>query len=195
MTKNTITFRCVPSPDTNDHEAIVVIDNEVLFDEDFMGLDPPKLFEQESILSGGQAIVGRCNCGCEGCSDFFVEIVIEDVDVIWNLPQGSILRFDRNSYETEFYRASTDFSWEDNNRRAERFVSTVISDSKTDIGYKFDWASARIKKKTIVLSFSDRGNQVLFEFKWDGKNPNKARDGALKFVKDLPKLVSESPNE
>jgi len=168
---NKLKIQCIASPETNDHKASIIVDGKDWLGDGFMGLDPPKLFRQETLLSGGKAFVGRCNCGCEGCDDFIVDVIIDDDEVKWKSVNGYLLRFDRAEYEAEIVAKRIDHSWEDNNRTAERLVDAIFDSIVLSDGWRYDWSSARIGKGKITLSFSLKSQQKLIEFDWDPEDP------------------------
>jgi hypothetical protein len=88
--------------------------------------------------------------------------------------------------------AQKDTTWEDNKRAAERVISQVFIGTFIEDGYKFDWASARIKNNTITLSFSNNGLglQKLIEFSWDEKSIEDALITAKRYYRDIIKQVS-----
>ena len=175
---NKLKIQCAASPETNDHEASIIADGKDWLGEDYMGLDPPRFFRQETLLSGGRAFVGRCNCGCEGCDDFIVDVIIDENVVKWKSTKGYLLRFDRTEYESLIVAKRNDHSWEDNNRTAERLVDAIFDSIVFTDDWKYDWSSARIGKGKITLSFSLGSQQKLIEFGWDPKDPTTAEKRA-----------------
>jgi hypothetical protein len=182
---NKLKIECTASPETNDHKASIIIDGNDWLGEEYMGLDPPRLFKQESLLAGGNTLIGRCNCGCEGCGDYFVEVEISVDKVQWKSINGPILSFDRTEYENEINFKRNDNSWEDKNRTAERFVDSIFDSIVLADGYKYDWASARIGKGKISLSFSKGAQQKLIDFGWDPENPESAKKRAMQIRAEM----------
>jgi len=176
MNKLTINFSS--SPETNDHEALILVDGKDWLGDDYMGLDPPMLFRQETLLKGGETLVGRCNCGCEGCDDVVVDVIVDEKEVKWKTLKGYTLKFDRIEYESEILSKRDDRSWEDNNRTAERLVDSVFNSFVLPDGYKFDWSSARIGDGKIKMSFSLNSQQKMFEFGWNPEDPKTAEKRA-----------------
>jgi hypothetical protein len=111
----------------------------------------PKLFHQESLLSGGKALVGRCKCGCEGCDDYVIEIIIDENEVEWKSPRGYLLSFNKSEYESEILAKSNDHSWEDNNRTAERLVDAVFYSVVLSDGWSYDWASPALGREKFCF--------------------------------------------
>ncbi|SRR6266581_7772037 len=181
---NTLAFEIMTSPSSNDHQARIRIDGTDWLGQEYLGLDPPRLFAQPSLTDGGKLLVGRCECGCEGCDDVLVDVLRQGQEVLWTNAKGLHLHFDREEYERGVASARQDFSWEDTKRTAERLVSEVFVGVSLDDGYTFDWASARVRNGVMTLSFSKSGTQKLFEFSWDGQSPQDALAEARRFHKD-----------
>jgi hypothetical protein len=127
-------------------------------------------------------MVGRCSCGCEGCCDFPVTVLIQEDTILWTNSNGLSLKFDKKSYINTINIARTDFSWEDINRKVERLTTNILKNFETKNGYKFDWASARIKTKNITLSYSKNGDQKLFDIIWDGQTETNIETKAKNFL-------------
>jgi len=181
---NTLTFEMRPSPSSNDHEARIRIDGRDWLGQDYLGLDPPRLLAQDSLTVGGRLLVGRCECGCEGCDDVWVDVVRQEHEVLWTNARGLRLHFGREEYDRVVAVAREDFSWEDPKRTAERLVSEVFSGRSLGDGCTFDWASARVREGVMTLSFSKSATQKLFELPWDGESPEDALAEARRFYGD-----------
>ena len=181
---NKLAFEIMPSPSSNDHQARIRIDGTDWLGQEYLGLDPPRLFAQPSLTCGGKLLVGRCECGCEGCDDVSVDVVRQGQEVLWTNTKGLRLHFDGEEYDKAIRSAREDFSWEDTKRTAERLVFGVFAGASMHDGYTFDWASARVRDGVMTLSFNKRGAQKLFEFAWDGHSPEDALAGARRFHKD-----------
>lgn len=168
---NTLKIAVEPSFETIDHQARLVVDEKDWLGKDLIGLDPPMLCEQFSIIEG-KLLVGRCVCGVVGCDDKFVDVVREDRLVKWHIQERQTLVFDATQYDTEVDRFSSDKSWETVERAAERENDSILRDTSLKHGFKFEWASARTKKGVITLSFAkpakNRNHQRLLKFEWDG---------------------------
>lgn len=172
---NTLSVKVFESHETNDHEARIFVDGADWLGEDYLGLDPPRLFSQSALISGGQARLGRCGCGVEGCDDLTAEVVILGTQVEWRGFRGGPLVFERQRYLAELSRQAGDHSWEDSNRRVERRIDAVFAGCALPSGLVFDWASARIGRGKITLSFSTPGGapgwrQKVVELGWDGED-------------------------
>ena len=166
---NFISFKILPTIESNDHEVRILIDGNDLLGDDYLGLDPPAFFMQKNLFKTGELMIGRCTCGCEGCSDYPITVYI-DVDFInWTDNNGLNLQFEKADYEKSITEAKNNYSWEDVNRRVERFVTELLKNTQTKESYTFDWASARIKEDAITLSYSKNGDQKLFELPWDSE--------------------------
>ena len=181
---NALAFEILPSPSSNDHEVRIRIDGEDWLGKDYMCIDPPVFFAQKSLTEGGELLVGRCNCGCEGCDDVWVNSVKADKEVLWTNAKGLRLHFDREAYDKLICSASQDFSWEDTNRTAERLVSKVFQGILLDGGYSFAWASARVETGMMALSFNKSGKQQLLKFAWNGQKPEQALLDAKRFKEE-----------
>jgi hypothetical protein len=166
---NILSLKILPSPESNDNEVRILIDNEDFLGDDYLGLDPPVFFDQTNFDKNGELMIGRCSCGCEGCCDFPVTVKVNESRIIWTDENGLNLTFDKEDYLNTVEIAKNDFSWEDTNRKMERLTKNILRNSETKNNYKFQWASARIKKNKITLSYSKNGEQKLFEISWNGQ--------------------------
>ncbi len=173
-----LTFEIRPSPATNDHELLVLVDGKTVLDENHMGLDPPKFFAQFSEFNTGQLLIGRCRCGVLGCSDYAVAVETAPDIVTWRAREE--FRFDRCEYEDAVCNASNDFSWEDQKRRAERLAGEILRGCQTGDGFAFQWASARIAPMLIKVSFVSGDEQKLLEFGWDEATDESVVQGATR---------------
>ncbi len=118
-------------------------------------------------------------------NEFFADFFVENDAVIWNFNKGDTLRFEKTAYLTLIKNAANDFSWENKERTAERLVGEVFRDTKLNDGYCFDWASARIRKGKISLSFSKEASQKFIDFDWVDENPESAVVSAVQFKIEL----------
>jgi len=164
---NNIAFKILPSPESNDSEVRIFIDGNDFLGNDYLGLDPPVFFDQRTFFQAGELMIGRCTCGCEGCSDYPVTVNIDSNKIIWTNHNGVKLEFNKVEYEKTILEAKNDHSWEDENRKIERLVSNLLHNTNTKEGFNFNWASARIKDDCITLSFTKNGEQKLLEFSRD----------------------------
>lgn len=179
---NTVSFKILPCPESNDHEIRILIDEEDILGEDYLGLDPPAFFNQTNFDQNGELMVGRCSCGCEGCCDFPVTVQVQDNIIQWTNNNGLKLKFDKEKYLNAINSARIDFTWEDINRKVERLTTNILKNSETKSGYRFDWASARIKPQNITLSYSKNGDQKLFDISWDGQTETNIETKAKQFL-------------
>jgi len=189
---NVLSFNIIPSTDSDDHQVRIVIDNEDWLGNDNLGIDPPRFLQQEAFLKG-DLLVGRCDCGVEGCGDLIVNVKTHLDKVNWRNDKGLNLQFDKSDYLKVIDKAKTDFSWEDINRRVERLVSNLFIGSKTNDGLTFDWASCRIENGRVSLSYSTQGlseefKQEIFKFDWDGKTENDALVKAERFMQENDRI-------
>ncbi|MDB5276159.1 MAG: hypothetical protein JWR61_1114 [Ferruginibacter sp.] len=181
---NKISFKILPSSETNDHEIRVLIDNEDFLGDDYLGLDPPSFFEQDNFDKDGELMIGRCTCGVEGCCDYPVTVAVNQNTILWTNHNGLNLAFDKQDYDHSIGAAKNDYSWEDIKRKVERLTTNVLKKSQTKDNYNFNWASARIKDKQITLSYSKNGDQKMFDIAWDGQSDTNVEDNAKQFFKD-----------
>lgn len=183
---NRLSFNIIPSPESNDHQVRILIDNEDWLHDDYLGIDPPRFFQQETFLCG-DLLVGRCDCGVEGCGDLIVNVQSDKANMIWTNNDGLNLQFDKTEYLKVIEFSKTDFKWEDINRRVERLVTNIFKDAQTIDGLTFDWASCRIENHKVCLSFSKKGfpedfKQEILKIDWDGKTESEALTKADKFL-------------
>jgi len=169
-----------PSLETNDHQVRIWIDGVDWLDDTSLGLDPAEFFRQSALRSTGPLIVGRCECGVIGCDDTTVEVQRTSKLVTWSNANGLDLAFDLQSYDSEIQRANEDHSWENVNRTAERFANDELIGLEID-GFRFQWASTRIKPETLSMSFLRLDQQRLIEIAWDGISSENARMQARRF--------------
>lgn len=178
---NILTFDIKPSYESNDHQIRIIIDGNDWLGEDFLGLDPPEFFHQKTLFENGELLIGRCNCGCVGCCDVLVNVNFFDDEVIWITDRNNKLYFDKKGYLKSIKEISIDFSWEDLDRKVERLVSKIFDQKTIESKYSFDWASTRIEPNIIKLSFSNKEEQKLYQFSWDGKTVDNAIENARLF--------------
>ena len=171
---NQLRIQFESSDETSSHQVRIYIDEEDYLKNEYLGIDPPHFFKQSSLLEGGTVLIGRCNCGVVGCGDLLVEVTFDATMVHWQVKNKTKLSFDRNEYICCVSEASQFKGWESLERTAERLVDLIFLGSELRTGHKFKWASARIEKGTIKLSFEDEGDQLLHSFKWDSENPSSA---------------------
>lgn len=181
---NKISFNILPSPESHDHEIRILIDNEDFLGSDYLGLDPPAFFSQENFDKNGELMIGRCTCGCEGCSDYPITVIASEDTISWTNNNGLNLVFDKQDYNRSIETAKNDYSWEDIKRKVERLTTNILKHSRTKDNYNFNWASARIKDNQITLSYSKNGDQKLFDIVWDGQTETNVEHNAKQFFKD-----------
>ncbi|QTV05030.1 hypothetical protein [Faecalibacter bovis] len=181
---NKLSFNILPSPESNDHEIRILIDDKDFLGNDYLGLDPPSFFSQDNLDKDGEIMIGRCTCGVEGCGDFQLTVVIKQDNVLWTNNNGLNLIFEKQYYNHSIETAKNDYSWEDINRKVERLTTNILKNSQTKDSYIFNWASARINERQITLSYNKNGNQKLFNIVWDGQSENKVEENAKQFLKD-----------
>jgi len=182
---NVFELKISESPESNDHQVRIYFDCSDYLSESYLGIDPLNFFAQDSLLNGGQAIIGRCCCGVEGCDDLNVNIELLDHFVVWRFDNGQSFEFVLGQYLSTIDKQSNDYSWEDVNRTAERLVTGVFKGKNIENSYRFRWASARIEHCVIKLSFEDGHDQKLFTLRWDSRDPKSALTSANKAVKEM----------
>jgi len=183
---NKLTFKILPSKESYDHQVRIEIDGNDYIG-DFLGIDPPHFFYQKALFEEGKLLIGRCNCGCEGCFDTIADVEIDEAKIIWRIDNSTKFEFDKLEYTQYINEQKSDFTWEDLNRRVERLVSVQFKGTTIYSHYSFDWASCRIEKNNVVLSFSKKGKpedykQELLKFKWNGTDEQNALNRANDFM-------------
>ncbi len=168
MTVRKLRLMVRPNPDSNDSGTRILIDGADWLGENVLGLDPPDLNVQLARAPGQRLRVGRCDCGVVGCCDVRVTLKREGDRVSWSPEAGGEVVFDAREYDAELARMASDQSWEDVGRRAERLVEAEMRGAVLEEGALFMWASTRIERATVHLSFEQDGAQVLLGFGWDG---------------------------
>ncbi|WP_027003097.1 hypothetical protein [Hugenholtzia roseola] len=97
---NTLTFKILPSEVSNDRQVRIEIDGQDLLGSGFLGIDPSRFFRQKNLFRGGEILIGRCDCGFEGCCDYVADVEISENKVIWNIKTK---RFEFDEYEYTDY--------------------------------------------------------------------------------------------
>jgi len=181
---NRLAFKILPSPETNDHEVRILIDDIDVLGNDYLGIDPVFFFDQDSLCHSGELLIRRCTCGSPGCSDVPITVACNETSITWKNKAGMDFLFEKTEYLRSIQNAKEDHAWENMERRVERIAEAVLKNSTLMNGYYFDWASARIKDKKIALSYSSNGLQKLFEIAWDGQTENNVEQNAIQFLKE-----------
>jgi hypothetical protein len=184
---NRLSFDFSDSPSSNDHQVRPLIDGADLLQlvgTDSLGIDPPEFFRQPALRSGGRLLIGRCSCGVVGCDDLHAHVVSNDDSVTWLLAGGRSYGFDPAGYSSCIESAATNTDWESTERTAERLVSCLDFSSVEGHGYRFDWASARISRGRITLSFWKENTQRLFEVGWDERDPEDAAKQVRRWLRE-----------
>lgn len=172
------------SPDTNDHQARLLVDGLDWLGPGQLGLDPVDLRRRLIDVGEGRAIVGRCTCGVIGCGDVQVDVLRSADNVTWRAGDQT-LEFDIADYDAELHRFAHDTSWETLGRTVEREVAALFADTVAEGGRTLDWASTRIRPGAVHLSFSRDGQpQLLLEFDWDEVSPDAALERARAFRRE-----------
>lgn len=174
---NVLAFAFESSPSSNDDQVRPEIDGFDLLRglaDDSLGIDPPEFFRQPSLSSGGELLVGRCSCGVVGCGDVQVDVAVTNQLVTWQVRAAQAYQFELHQYLESVRSAAASTAWESVGRTAERLVSSVDFGRLLQQGYRFDWASTRMARERVTLSFSRQGSQRLFEIGWNGSEPEDA---------------------
>lgn len=175
------------SPETNDHELRPFSgDVDILAvtpSGRYLGLDPPHFFRQPELIQGGQAMVGRCRCGAEGCDDCLIKVEVSGETVAWVFSLKKRFEFDRAQYVKTIQEGAEDTSWESVKRTVERLVGQLDFSARKSHGYRFDWASARIKHGIITLSFTKEEVQTLYEVAWNSTDPEDGVERVRQWLK------------
>lgn len=112
--------------------------------------------------------------------------VFED-HVLWCPPQGRSFVFERERYLDAIATAAASTEWETPQRHAERLVAMQDFGAMQEIGYRFQWASARMGDGKLVLSFDFSGTQKLFEMGWNQPDPQDAARQVRRWVEQFPR--------
>ena len=192
-----------PSPDTNDHEVVLVGDDQNLverFGAGAIGLDPDDMLIAPSPLlpaTPRQCLVGRCDCGVIGCGDVFVTIAVGPEFVVWSAidePRAPI-HFVTSQYRSEVERAVGDHSWETQERTAARLIRDGIDHLRLSAnGLRFSWASGRVREGAMMVSLIlDAGPyQVLVRIPGGGvEQPDRVAATAIALLARAPQSWPE----
>jgi len=191
MTNGTIkslSFDFLPSPESNDHQVRPAVDRLDFLEqvgEGGLGIDPPEFFTQSALYEGGDLLVGRCSCGVVGCGDVFVTVDCIDAHIVWKDHRGGVHVFDRDRYIATVEQASIATDWESPQRCAERLISKLDFSSVEQTGHVYEWASTRIGKQKITLSFRHHGKQRLFEIPWNATDPEDAARKVRRWISEF----------
>lgn len=178
-----ISFRMEQCTESNDHQVRILIDGEDIIsklDETMFGIDPPELFASQALTSAGALIFARCSCGVVGCGDGTVDVVRNQSEVTWRkfcpkIPSINSLSFSRQHYDTAVQVATCNFDWETVERTAERLIAALDFDPLRKYGLVFVWASGRLNKQSISVSFNwESQYQVIMSTPWDHGRPESA---------------------
>ncbi|MEP4038540.1 hypothetical protein [Pseudophaeobacter sp.] len=172
---NHLTYKIGPAECSNDHEVRLLVDGADVLGADHLGLDPIEFFRFVRPDMAGRVLVGRCGCGCIGCSDVFAEVTIADRHARWQL-FNMTYHFEIAAYRSTLAGVASDHSWEDIGRRVERILTERIRDDNrwATEDTHFDWVSTRCSRHQLTYSFSIGGQQVTFATGWDGQTETDA---------------------
>ncbi|PMS17629.1 hypothetical protein C0Z18_19410 [Trinickia dabaoshanensis] len=178
-------FTFAESRESNDHEVRPLatgIDILKSLRPGDLGLDPPEFFRQPELWAGGKLLIGRCSCGVVGCGDQFVDVEMFSDQVAWRLAQGGRVVFNKKQYEAALEQGAASTTWESLERTAERLVSGLDFSKRAERGYVFQWASARVTKEQITLSFGVGERQEMIDVGWNHRDPEDARNSVLAWI-------------
>lgn len=181
---NVLQLSVQESPDSNDHQVKIIVDGEDWLGDDQLGLDPTDLRRELGTIAAKHLLVGRCICGCVGCSDVEVRISRTNEKIEWASHDERKPVFDAAQYDAEVARFINDHSWEPLGRRVERLVGEIFSGASTPDGLTFQWASTRIRLGRVHLNFANGNAWRMPEFGWDGTTEGSALAGARAFLRD-----------
>jgi hypothetical protein len=182
-----LAFVFEPSPTSNDDQVRPEIDGfDVLrkLADDSLGMDPPEFFRQPALGIGGELLIGRCSCGVVGCGDVQVDVDEVNEIVTWRFRADQAYQFELQQYLESFRSAAASTAWESVGRTAERLVSSIDFGKFVQQGYQLDWASTRIARGRVTLSFSRQGTQRLFEIGWNDQDAEDAVERVRHWLAD-----------
>ncbi|KQW29489.1 hypothetical protein ASE36_13780 [Rhizobium sp. Root274] len=179
-----LSYQILPNDDDNTYEVRFIVDGTDWIGDDHLGLDPPDIIRQLTQGHKGNLIIGRCSCGCMGCDDVSVHVRRAATSVEWSSHNRATAIFDADYYDQQVSMLSKDFAWEPLNRTVERHLDAMFSSKVTDDGYRYDWASTRIKAGVINISVTKEHHQKLLEFSWDGTTIESAMTRGRQLLKE-----------
>jgi hypothetical protein len=199
---NTIAFRIVPSPNTNDHEVKIFVDGRDFIARhwpDMMGMDPDDVLSYRELLprdESHEATVIRCGCGVVGCGSVWVRISTKDDHVIWdswqrdkgNPPAGTLV-FSHGQYTQAVRDAVEDHSWETPDRTAARILGSLVDHGALAThSLKYQWASGRIRDSTLAISLAlqPSDDQIVVHIPWNEQTPDEIAREAAALLKTDP---------
>ena len=201
MRLNTIAFRVFPSPETNDYEVKIFIDDQDFIAKhwpDMMGMDPEDLLSYDKLLPREEphdATVVRCGCGVEGCGSAGVRVSAEGNRVVWDSWQGDpgnpsapALVFDRDQYIAAVNDVIEDHSWESPVRTAARILKPLIDhDILARNRLKYQWAGQH-REQVLTMSFEGPigWHQILVHIPWHQQTPEEIAHEAARFLTTDP---------
>lgn len=182
---NLIAWRFEASPTSNDDQVRPVVNDADflrIVAGDSLGIDPPEFFRQPALGVGGKLLIGRCSCGVVGCRDVLVSVSVTGQSITWQGPTSDAHHFDLGQYLESFKSAATNTAWESVGRAAERLVSSLDFANLQGSGYWFEWASTRVARGRVTLSFSNNGTQRLFEIGWNEQQAEDAEQQVRRWI-------------
>ena len=199
---HTITFRVVPSPETNDHEVEIFVDGNPFINghwPEMMGMDPDDVLSYDKLVprdDAHKATVVRCGCGHASCGSARVRISANQNRVIWDSwagipgnPSPEALEFDRAQYMQAVKDAVEDHSWETPDRSAARILATLGDRAAlTRNSLKYQWASGRIRDDVFTVSLEGPPgcHQILVHLPWHKQSPEEIAREAAELLKSDP---------
>ncbi|MGV2018192.1 hypothetical protein [Agrobacterium sp. 22-223-1] len=165
---SSLCYQILPNHEDNTYEVRFTVDGTDWIGKDHLGLDPSDLIRQLTEGHEGHLTIGRCGCGCMGCDDLNVDVKRTSTSVEWSSHNRTTVVFEAEHYDHQVCLLIKDYTWEPLNRTVERHLDAMFSGKVTDDGYKYDWASTRIKPGVVNMSVTKDSQQRLLEFSWDG---------------------------
>jgi hypothetical protein len=197
-----VEFRVYPSPETNDFEVRVFVDDEDFLRKhwpEMIGMDPYDILSHDVLAPGNTprgVMIARCSCGVWGCGNVSAQISQEGDTVLWDAwmedteaSTSGRLQFDKKLYLQAVERAIEDKSWESPDRTAARLLSTILdSEMLAANGLSFQWASGRIRKDafTVSLGHPPDCHQILVHTSWKRETPEEIAELAARVLKKQP---------
>lgn len=176
---STLTIAVKPPSETNELQAIPLIDGEAWLGPDFAGLDPEMLEAELLGKSVGALIIGRCWCGMMGCNDLEIEVIRNKAYVHWRGPDSAGLVFVAARYDAELARFARDKSWEPLERIVAREVEQLFRGTGIRRGFEFE--SAWADRQEVHLLFRKGRHHKSLKFPWDGASLASALNQARLF--------------
>jgi hypothetical protein len=194
-----IEFRVLPSPETNDFEVRIFVDGRDLIEKHLpgmMGADPDDVLSFEHLAprdAPHETMIARCDCGIVGCGSVAATVSSEGDCVIWDVsggyPRHYRMVFEREQYLRALGQAIGDKSWETQARTAARLLSSLVDrDALAAHDLKYDWASDGNAEGmfTVSLLGPPSHHQVLVHTAWRGESPEQMAQTVAALLREHP---------